>query len=313
MATITKKNGKHQVQIRKAGQPYQCKSFTFLADARKWALKVESGLERGEQPSSLSSNAEFNDLAERYVKSIIPQFKSADREASRLRLMQGRLGRVTIACMTNSFFAEYRDARLKKVSAQTVKHEINIVRRVLKHATQEWGLVLPHGVPSVRLPKLPKGRSRRVSEEELQRIKQHLSPMMADLVDLALETGMRRSELLAIKSSDLDWANRRLNVPETKNGRSRTVPLTNLAVTILTKYGYQERYFSLAPDSLSQAFRRAVKAEGIIGLTFHDLRHEAITRLFERGLNIPQVAGISGHSDYRMLARYTHLYPVELE
>jgi len=313
MATITKKNGKHQVQIRRAGKPYQCKSFTFLADARKWALKVESGLERGEHPSKLSINIEFNDLADRYVDSIIPQFKSANREASRLRLMQGRLGRVTIASMTNSFFAEYRDARLKKVSVQTVKHEINIVRRVLKHATLEWGLFLPQGVPNVRLPKLPKGRARRVTAEELQRIKKHLSPIMVDLVDLALETGMRRGELLAIKYSDVDWANRRLNVPETKNGSTRTVPLTNQARSILTKYRYQQCFFKLAPDSLSQAFRRAVKAEAIIGLTFHDLRHEAITRLFERGLSIPQVAGISGHSDYRMLARYTHLHPVDLE
>ena len=73
------------------------------------------------------------------------------------------------------------------------------------------------------------------------------------------------------------------------------------------------RSFVLAPDSVSQAFRRAVKAERISDLTFHDLRHEAITRLFEKGLSIPQVAGISGHSDYRMLARYTHLHPIQLE
>jgi len=202
---------------------------------------------------------------------------------------------------------------LNKVSAQTVKHEINIVRRVLKHATQEWGLVLPHGVPSVRFPKLPKGRARRVSEEELQRIKQHLSPMTVDLVDLALETGMRRSELLAIRSSDIDWDSRRLHILESKSGSGRTVPLTSRAITILTKYSHQQCCFCLAPDSLSQAFRRALKTECIAGLTFHDLRHEAITRLFEKGLSIPQVAGISGHSDYRMLARYTHLHPVELE
>ena len=124
---------------------------------------------------------------------------------------------------------------------------------------------------------------------------------------------MRRSELLAIRSSDIDWDSRRLNVPETKNGSSRTVPLTHKAATILSTHSHASLCFRLAPDSLSQAFRRGVKAEGITGLTFHDLRHEAITQLFERGLSIPQVAGISGHSDYRMLARYTHLHPVELE
>jgi len=313
MATITKKNGKHQVQIRKVGLPYYCKSFTYLADARQWALKIESGLERGEQPSTLNGNVRFNHLAERYAETIIPQFKSAKREVSRLRLMQERMGNISVESMTNSFFAEYRDKRLKKVSAQTLKHEINIVRRVIKHATQEWGLVLPLGIPSVRLPKLPKGRSRRISEDELRRIKHHLSPMMADLVDLALDTAMRRSELLAICSSDIEWDYRRVNVLETKNGNNRTVPLTLKAASILAQYSHSDGCFVIAPDSVSQAFRRAVKAEAILGLTFHDLRHEAITRLFEKGLSIPQVAGISGHNDYRMLARYTHLHPVNLE
>lgn len=124
---------------------------------------------------------------------------------------------------------------------------------------------------------------------------------------------MRRSELLAIRSSDIDWGRRRLKVSETKNGSSRTVPLTFKAATILSKYSHAVLYFRLAPDSLSQAFRRAVKAEALIDLTFHDLRHEAIIRLFETGLSIPQVAGISGHNDYRMLARYTHLHPVDLD
>ena len=313
MATIAKKNGKHQVQIRKVGQPYHCKSFTYLADARQWALKIESKFERGEQPYTLSANVKFDNLADRYAETIIPQFKSAKREVSRLRLMQARMGNISIASMTNTFFAEYRDNRLKKVSPQTVKHEINIVRRVIKHATQEWGLVLPLGIPSVRLPKLPRGRSRRISDDELQRIKHRLSPVVSDLVDLALETAMRRSELLAICSAHIDWDCRHLNIHETKNGISRTVPLTLKASSTLAKYSNADHCFRIAPDSVSQAFRRAVKAEAILGLTFHDLRHEAITRLFEKGLSIPQVAGISGHNDYRMLARYTHLHPVKLE
>ena len=226
--------------------------------------------------------------------------------------MQQRVGRISIARITNVFLAEYRDARLQQVSAQTVKHEINLVRRVLKHASQEWGLVLPHGLPGVRLPRLPRGRTRRVSTDECDRLKKHLSPVMQDLVDLALETAMRRGELLAICPRDIQWDRRRLIINETKNNHSRIIPLTPLAAEILTDNSTTMPCFTIAPDSLSQAFRRAVKAECIANLTFHDLRHEAITRLFEKGLSIPQVAGISGHSDYRMLARYTHLHPVQL-
>jgi len=313
MATIFKRKGKYQVQIRRVGQPFRAKSFSYLADAKHWALKIESGLERGEAPSRINLKVEFNALANRYAETIVPHFKSANRELDRLRLMQKRVGSVSVGQMTNSFFAEYRDSRLKKVSVQTVKHEINIVRRVLKHAVQEWGLVLPLGVPSVRLHKMPKGRSRRLTTDELSRIKKRLSPLMKDLVDLALETGMRRSELLAVSSTDIEWESRRLKVIDSKNGSSRIVPLTLCAYEVLSRAKVTGRSFALAPDSVSQAFRRAVKAERISDLTFHDLRHEAITRLFEKGLSIPQVAGISGHSDYRMLARYTHLHPVQLE
>ena len=142
-------------------------------------------------------------------EAILPHLKSAQRELNRLRLMQQRGGRISIARITNVFLAEYRDARLQQVSAQTVKHEINLVRRVLKHASQEWGLVLPHGLPGVRLPRLPRGRTRRVSTDECDRLKKHLSPVMQDLVDLALETAMRRGELLAICPRDIQWDRRR--------------------------------------------------------------------------------------------------------
>ncbi len=130
---------------------------------------------------------------------------------------------------------------------------------------------------------------------------------MKKIFFLAIETALRRSELVRIQARDIDWNRQLLHVPITKNSVPRLIPLSKRALSILQSASSQTYLFPIAPDSISQAFRRACHRAGIQNLRFHDLRHEAISRLFEQGHSVPEVANISGHSDYRMLARYTHL------
>ena len=94
---------------------------------------------------------------------------------------------------------------------------------------------------------------------------------------------------------------------KTKNSESRVVPLSKRAFQIFLGLGAGNFPLPLAPDSVSRAFSRACKRCGIDDLRFHDLRHEAITRFFERGLSVPEVASTSGHKDYQMLERYVHV------
>jgi integrase len=205
--------------------------------------------------------------------------------------------------LRNHHLAAYRDRRLKEVGPQTVKHEINLLRRILKLASDEWGITLPNGVPTIRMPRLPRGRERRVSEEELLAIKRNLTPIMAAIVTIAVETAMRRSEIISLERNDILSAGR-LHIRESKNDRSRVIPLNSItqrAVELLLRGPMP------AADSVSQAFYRACKPLNAVDLHFHDLRHEAISRMFERGFSVPQVAAISGHEDFRMLARYTHI------
>ena len=157
------------------------------------------------------------------------------------------------------------------------------------------------------MPRLPRGRERRVSEEELLEIKRHLTPVMAAIVTIALTTAMRRSEIIRLESEDL-LPGGRLHVRESKNGRSRVIPLNSDAQQALNLLlgGAMP-----SADSVSQAFRRACNRVVAENLHLHDLRHEAISRLFEQGLSVPQVAAISGHEDFRMLARYTHINSME--
>ena len=139
-------------------------------------FKVE--LENGQISPALDSNVTLQALLDRYIDRVAPLLKSCRREIDRARLMQQRLGNFPVGQITNAQLAEYRDARLNSVAPQTVKHEINLVRRVLKLAIDEWGLILPNGVPHVRSPRLPRGRSRRLQEGEEAKLSGLLPPIV---------------------------------------------------------------------------------------------------------------------------------------
>lgn len=141
--------------------------------------------------------------------------------------------------------------------------------------------------------------------------------MLAPAVRFALETAMRMGEILALEWRHLDLASRVATLPDTKTGVARQVPLSTAAVAAISclprhiKDGHIFWTWQRA-DSLENVWRRTVKAAGIDDLHFHDLRHEAVSRLFELGLNPMEVASISGHKTLQMLKRYTHLRAAEL-
>jgi len=134
------------------------------------------------------------------------------------------------------------------------------------------------------------------------------SPLLAPIIRFAIETGMRRGEIVNVRWEDIDFETSTLHIPITKNGHSRTIPLTEEAGGILKALpSADERVFPVSGNAIRLAWDRLKRRVGIEDLHFHDLRHEAISRFFEMGLSVPEVALISGHRDYRMLFRYTHL------
>ena len=119
---------------------------------------------------------------------------------------------------------------------------------------------------------------------------------------------MRHSEILSLLWENVDLDTRIVLLPDTKNGSKREVPLTKKAARILSILPkHEDRTFPTTDYTIRHGWDRLVKRAGIEGLRFHDLRHEAVSRFFEMGLSVPEVAAISGHKDYRMLASYTHV------
>ncbi|HUW99135.1 MAG TPA: site-specific integrase [Acidiferrobacter sp.] len=265
-----------------------------------------------------AENTLLSDLLDRYEREIVPAKKGAEIE--RIRISQFRkstLSHQFIASIRGVDIALWRDARLKEVSPATVGREMNILGHVFETARKEWGLQIANPIRDIRRPPAPNARTRRLVNDELPHL---LSAALTyggeigPIITWAIETAMRRGEITAMRWEHVDRMARVLLIPETKNGTPRRVPLSTAALRVLDTLPTQSggRVWSLRPESISQAFERVCVVSGIEGLTFHDLRHEATSRLFEKGLNPMEVAAITGHKTLQMLKRYTHLRAEDL-
>ena len=321
MATILKRGGKYQVLIRRKGFATTCRTFHQKADADEWARHMEIKADRGDLPTPVKvlDTYRIRDILEKYRDEITVKKRSANTEAYILNaFLRLPIANLTLAQITPAHFSTHRDKRLKKVKSGTVNRELGIVKHAFDIAMREWDIPLREN-PLAKFKKLKtdNARSRRLEGEEWNAIKTAVAtcrnPFIMPLIRLAIETAMRRGELLAMQWHHIDFEVRTALIPVTKNGHSRTIPLTSEAVKILReiqdmKEADSKNVFSgVTGNAADNAWDRIIKRAKVEDLHFHDLRHEAISRFFERGLSVPEVALISGHRDFRMLFRYTHL------
>ena len=325
MATFEKR-GPYQIRakVRKLGHKTITKTFNNKRDAEAWARGIEADMDRGAFiPAIIAQQTTVRKALERYRGEVFPRLaRGGNDEQARLRRLIDDMGELSLAALEAAHVAKYRDQRLKDGAApQTVKHEIGLLGRVLKHCVMDWGIPLTRGIVTsqVRKPSLPPGRDRRlVGDEEAQLFdaaKKSKSKEIENIIIMALETAARRGEIASMAWEHINLVRRTWHIPHTKNGTPRTVPLSSRAVEILQ--GIPRRidgkvWALQASHSITQAFDRLCKQARIEGLNFHDLRHEATSRFFEKGLNPMQAAAITGHKTLAMLQRYTHLKAEDL-
>lgn len=320
MATIRKRGNSWHVQIRRTGFPQITGSFAHKQDALAWARVHEQTIDRGEIPpnSGPLSRVTVADLLLRYKTTVSATKRGADREGFKFRvLLRSPMAQRPLSSVSSAMLATYRDHRLTLVKPATVRRELALLRHCFEVARTEWGIGGENPFANVKLPAPTNSRDRRLEAGDAARLEQalkssrvwYLSPMM----ELAIETGMRRGELLSLGWNDVDIPKRLAFLRMTKNGSRRAVPLTKRAAEVFSRLPRsEERVFPILPGTFGEAWERLVRRAGLTQLRFHDLRHEAISRFFEMGLSLPEVALISGHRDYRMLLRYTHLRPMDV-
>lgn len=313
MASIRKlPSGKWNVRVTRKGFPLQTKSFLNKIDADRWARTIEGEMDRG--VFVCRSEAEATTLAqalERYKREVTPKKKGASREADRIGVwLQAALAKRSLASLKGADFATYRDKRLAEVASNTVRLELAIISHLFTIAAQEWGLPVSNPIQSIRKPKGSNARTRRFEGDEEQRLMAASAkhPYLSRMIVLALETCMRQSEIVLLDWSEIDLKQSVIEKKDSKNGQGRTIPLTQKAKAALGDRGIGR----LFPTFPRKAWEAALKKAGLAEFHFHDLRHEAVSRLFECGMNPLEVAAVSGHKTMQMLSRYTHLKPANL-
>ncbi|EFO32574.1 shufflon-specific DNA recombinase [Roseibium sp. TrichSKD4] len=309
MATFKKlASGKWQAQVARKGIRKSA-SFATKREAQDWAARQEFLATNVE---TSKSNLTLGDVFDRYAKEESPKRRGERWEAIRLTsLGQYPIASKLISDLKPQDLAEWRDSRLKEVSAGTVRREMVLMSSVLTTARKEWGLLSSNPMSDIRKPSSPPARDRRVSDGEIERL---MTAAGTDLLQataravhafrFAIETAMRAGEVVGLTEDSVDRKSRVASLPITKNGTARQVPLSSRALALLEELPDSDvGVFGLNSRQIDVLFRKARDKAGIEDLRFHDSRHEAITRLSKK-LDVLSLARMVGHKDIRMLQIY---------
>lgn len=372
MAVFTlRESGVWQAKVRRLGWPSKTKSFSRKSDAETWARAIEREMDMGAYANrDDAERTTFREAANRYVQEILPGKRAQVQPRYMLARLCEHFGAYSLASISASMLATYRDDRLKVVSNQTVVHELGLITRVFKACAMDWGIALPQGIPTklVRKPKLDNGRERRLEAGEeallLGVLSKRKEPWAYAAVVLAIETAARQSELISLMWDDIDLKRRVARFRGKDGGVNksgdayRDVPLSSRAVEVLSAlpHGTSGSVFPISQNALRLAWDRALIAgrklhlstcltsmlegEGVedperelrallfkkrrplavtlhlweevqktdqtlVDLHFHDLRHEATSRLADHFL-LHELMKVTGHKSSSMLSRYYH-------
>jgi integrase len=344
MATFTKLgSGSWRVQVRRKGR-YISETFLRREDARKWATDAERQVDRGETPtgSKIARLNTFADLVDLHIADMKEVGKAPGRSKdATLQMLKRRLGSVNMADLDRERIVKFgRKRAIEGAGPTTLGIDVGVIKLVVQHAAAVHGLpvkVEPIDLARIALKRLglvghSNERDRRPTDEELEKLIAHFdnNPRqiipMGRIIKFAVATAMRQEEICRVTWSDLNTRTKMLTIrdrkdPRQKKGNDQRIPLLAVsgydAAALIEEQrairgNEDDRIFPYNHKSTSTVFTRAVKDLGIEDLHFHDLRHEGTSRLFEAGFAIEQVSLVTGHKDWKMLRRYTHLKPEAL-
>lgn len=313
MGSIRKRNGQWNAQVRIKGWQSLSKTFATKQLAEAWVRQTEDNVRSAALASLQPVVMSLQEACTRYGRTVSTQHKGCVSEQHRLKHFgTSCLGSTNLHDLNHGQLQTYFDQRSQYVSRSTLRREMLLLKRVLTTAMTEWHANLTiHPMQQIRIPTENPHRVRRVTDDEWKRIletaRTQRNPLIADVIEFARETGMRRSEILALEFQQIDVEQQIAFLPDTKNGTHRSVALSQRATDIVIKYSEGGALFAISATAIQQAWQRILRKTGITNLRFHDLRHEAISRFFEMGMTIAEVQSLSGHKDVRQLFNYTHM------
>jgi integrase len=343
MASFNKlPSGQWRAQVRRRGQQIT-RSFRLKSQAEAWAREAETAMLSGKSEKSVrvTEKTTFGALVDLHIEDMREVGKSPRRSKQKsLEKLKRDLGRIVLRDLSRERLIAFGKSRAKEGAGPvTIGMDLGYVRTVLIHATAIHGIDTPTDLVLLartalrRLGLIAKGRERdrRPTPDELDRIVAYADGNPRQFIPLgriirfAVATAMRLDEICQLRIDDVDLMARLATVRDRKDPRNKVG--NHQQVPLLDANGYDpvalireqlchdqssHRIFPYNSRSTGTAFRRACRELGISDLHFHDLRHEATSRLFEAGYNLAEVALVTGHKDWKMLKRYLNLRPAEL-
>lgn len=337
MARIVKRTNKsgisYQATVRRKGYQTVARTFDTKGEAVAWAAKTEESIKAQKyNDPRLAMNVSFGQAVQKYLETISRNkaITTHMREkASAARLLELIGTETPFGSITPTIVAQYRDSRMKEVSAYSVRLELALLSHLFTKAKKEWGIPVENSVAEIERPAPPHGRTRFLTEQEasklLEACRRARNKSFYYFILTLLHTGMRASEAAGLYWRQINFKKRVIYLPDTKNKDPRWVPLTKELVAELSKLKeitkgrdgslvflnkgqlQSDRVKARPGIKFREAFDAAKKRAELPDIHMHDLRHTAASHLIMGGVDLRTLADILGHRTLQMVQRYTHL------
>ena len=298
---IRKHYGKWQCLVRIKNHPSISKCFESKTDAKRWSIATENKIRREEAGIAKIKFPLFRDVASRYINEV-SSYKRCSRVERNIinSLLLETWAEYPINRITPPIINKFRNAQRDKIKENTLNRKLDVISTMFTTFKKEWGHFVENPVLSIKRPRNPEPRDRRITDEEINLLLRgnRTSELLRTIIKVALETGMRQSEILNIHPEHIKGKTLYIPVAKTK---PRLIPLTKKALSVLKNATLP---FNIDRHLLGKRFRRLCKHYRIKNLHFHDIRKNSLTDFMkDKGLNVPETMLIAGHKDPRMLLK----------
>ena len=315
------KRGKYWwIDFSYRGKRYRYSLKTTRRDlAEKIRADIEVKLFKGEFFGIVEKDTTLRDFVENVYSNYMAAHKTQKtRETDRYRLkfLLPFFGSLKLSEITPQRVEIYKNARLQFVKPSTVNREIALLKAILNFAVKQ-GIIGVNPIKDVEKMKEPPGRVRYLKPEELAKLLKVSPPYLRAIIQVAVFTGLRKSDLLSLKWDNIDWKNNVIKVHVKKTNELRFIPMSDIVKEVLKNLPrdseYVFTYRGKPIKDIKKSFRTACMKAGITDFRFHDLRHTFASYLVMNGVDLRTVAELMGHKTLRMVQRYSHLSPEHLK
>ena len=334
MATIERRTSEtgqisFRVKIRLRGHPTEHASFSRMTDAKLWAQSTEAAIREGRHFKTPEGKRQtVADMVDLYLEEVAPQ-RPRNLVNTRRHLLwwKSKIGQMLVSDVTPAVVSRLRNELVSKPGPKgkqragaTVVRYLASLSHAFTIAMKDWCWVTDNPVLKISKPRQSRGRERYLSDDERQRLlaacDESTSRFLKAVVVLAMSTGMRRGEIMAMTWTRVDLNRKMIYLTETKNDTSRAIPLAALALEMLVELSKVRRidtdlvFYGTDPSKpvdLKKPWETAVRKAGLLDFRFHDLRHTAASYLAMNGATTLEIAALLGHKTLTMVKRYSHL------